>query len=51
MSVPCIPETVFIGEYQDGALTYASIALRPVRLCLSYSNRIKCEMCTVEKIW
>ena len=51
MSVPCIPETVFVGEYQDGALTYALIAFRSGRLCLSYNNRIKCEMCTVEEIW
>ena len=51
MSVPCMPETVFIGECRDGALTYALIAFRPARLCLSYNNRIKCEMCTVEKIW
>jgi len=49
--VPCVPETVFIGECQDGALTYASIAFRSARLYLSYNNHIKCEMCTVEKIW
>ena len=46
-----IPETVFIGECQDGALTYSSIVFRPIRLYLSYNNRIRCEMCTVEKIW
>lgn len=42
--MPGISETVFIGECEDGALTYASIAFRSVRLCLSCNNRVKCEM-------
>jgi len=48
------PCRVYRKQYlyvKDGALTFASIAFRSVRLCSSHNNRIKCEMCLVEKIW